>query len=430
MAERSNSDVYKTTDEVQETFLDFFMSKGYTHHPDSGIIPQNDPTLLLINSGMAPMKPFFTGEATPPAEQLTNVQNCIRTGDLDDVGDSHHGTSFNMMGSWQFGGAFSKERATELAYELITNGFGLDPDKLSASVLDDSAEGIPADEESIKAWQRLMPADRIVPLPAADNLWGPAGTSGPCGPCTEVFFDRGPEYADADDVNERLRSGQHIEIWNAGVFMEYLKDEDGTISQLASPSVDGGAGLERFAMVLQGAPSIHEIDRWKPAYDQIFSDVNDVRAARIVTDHLRTSEILLQSGVMPGNRLAPYVLRRLIRRTASVVANSGTDLSSIGEYQDTIQGQLPVVPGTMRSEAETKEALRAELAIFSKVLARADKLLIPFVNRGEISGGDVQQLHSTHGIPADLVRAVCERNGMVFPEEEYEAARQAHAAKS
>jgi alanyl-tRNA synthetase len=424
--------MFKTTDEIHEMYIDFYASRGYTHYPDSGIIPQNDPTLLLINSGMAPLKPFFTGDKIPPSNLLTNVQNCIRMGDIDDIGDSHHGTSFNMMGSWQFGPEFSKERATELAYELITDGFGLKPDLLSASVLSDEAEaqGIPADTESITAWERFLPKERIVALPADDNLWGPAGDSGPCGPCTEVFYDRGAEFAESDDTDQQLRRGQHIEIWNAGVFMEYFKDTAGSVTPLKSRSVDGGAGLERFAMVLQDAPSIHQIDRWLPIYEMAFADTQDVRGARIITDHVRTSEILLQSGITPANKAAAYVLRRLLRRSMSIMAQHDISQERLTDYQEAIQMRLPKILGAVTSRNETKEILELERQAFSKVLVRSTKLLKPLIDRGDVSGADVHTLHATHGIPVDLVREACVKSGVIFPESEYQTAQREHAARS
>ena len=423
---------FRTTDEIQEMYLDFYTSHGYVHHRDSGILPHNDPTLLLINSGMAPMKPFFTGDQTPPSNLLTNVQNCIRTGDIDDIGDSHHGTSFNMMGSWQFGPEFSKERSTELAYELITDRFGLDPARLSASVLnsDAAARGIPADDESITAWQRFLPDERIVALPPEDNFWGPAGDSGPCGPCTEVFYDRGENFAESDDIDQPLRNGQHIEIWNAGVFMQYFMDRDGALTPLNSRSVDGGAGLERFAMVLQDAPSIHEIDRWLPVYDTVLADTQDVRSARIITDHMRTSEIMLQSGIIPANKAAAYILRRLLRRSMSIMAQHDIAQPRLIDYQEAVQECLPKIPDAIRSQSETKEIVSYEQQAFSKVLIRGAKLLKPFIDRGEISGSDVHNLHATHGIPTDMVREACIRSGVIFPESEYLNAQREHAQRS
>lgn len=430
MSERSP--IFKTTEEIQDTYIDFYTSRGYFHYPDSGIIPNDDPTLLLINSGMAPLKPFFTGDQVPPSNLLTNVQNCIRTGDIDDIGDPHHGTSFNMMGSWQFGQEFSKERATELAYELITDGFGLDAGRLSASVLNSEAEsiGIPADTESITAWQRFLPKERIVALPAEDNLWGPAGDTGPCGPCTEVFYDRGEQFAESDEANQPLQKGRHIEIWNAGVFMQYFMDAEGIVTPLGSRSVDGGAGLERFAMVLQDAPSIHEIDRWLPVYEAAFAHTQDVRSARIITDHMRTSEILLQSGIIPANKAAAYILRRLLRRSMSIIAQHDISQERLTDFQEAVQDRLPEIPGAIRTQKETKEILGAEQQAFSKVLIRGTKLLKPFIDRGEISGSDIHKLHATHGIPVDMVREACIRSGVLFPEDEYLSAQREHAQRS
>ena len=423
---------YMSTEEVAGTFQDFYLSKGFHLVKDSGVIPQDDPTLLFINSGMAPLKPYFTGQQQPPHNLLTNIQNCIRTGDIDDIGDSYHGTSFNMMGSWLFGPMFSKERSTELAHELITGGFGLDNTRLFASVLDNSAidRGIPADTESITAWRRFMPEDRVIPLPAVDNLWGPPGDSGPCGPCTEVFYDRGKAYEESNDTKSALQKDRHIEIWNAGVFMEYHMDKDGTVTPLPSKSVDGGAGLERFAMVLQDAPSIHQIDRWLPVYDTIRPDVSDDRSARIIADHLKTSEILAQSGVRPGNKMASYILRRLLRKTMGVMVQEGIDLSRIKDYQSAVQAQLPSIPGAVVSRQDSAAIFSTEEAAFAKVLARSEKLLAPYLERGKISGEAVHTLHATHGVPVDLVREACHRNGLAFPEAEYKAVIPNHTRES
>lgn len=421
-----------STDEIADSFLDFYQSKGFQKIDDSGVIPENDPTLLFINSGMAPLKPYFTGEKQPPHSLLTNIQNCVRTGDIDDIGDSYHGTSFNMMGSWLFGKAFSKERATELAHELITERFGLDQNRLSTSVLDSSAtdRGIPADTESIEAWQRFMPQDRIIRMPAKDNLWGPPGESGPCGPCTEVFYDRGEEYTESYDPDSELQNGRHVEIWNAGVFMEYHMDRDGAITPLPSKSVDGGAGLERFAMVLQDAPSIHQIDRWLPVYDTIRSDVTNDRSARIITDHLKTSEILTQSGIRPGSKMASYVLRRLLRRSMAVMAQEGVDLSRLQEYQTAVQSRLPKIPGAIIGTKESREIFDAEKTTFDKILTRSDKLLTPYIKQGSITGKAVHTMHATYGIPVDLVREICRKNNITFPENDYEESRLSHSRKS
>jgi len=432
MIELSKQPEYMSTEEVADRFLDFYMSNEFHKIKDSGIIPNSDPTLLFVNSGMAPLKPYFTGEKQPPHNRLTNIQNCIRTGDIEDIGDSYHGTSFNMMGSWLFGEEFSKERAVELAHELITDGFGLDESRLFASVLDESASehGIPADTESIEAWQRFIPEDRIVSLPAEDNLWGPPGDSGPCGPCTEVFYDRGEEYKEDHDPKSTLQKGRHVEIWNAGVFMEYHMDKNGTITPLPSKSVDGGAGLERFAMVLQGAPSIHQIDRWLPVYDTIRPDVGDDRSARIIADHLRTSEILTQSGVRPGNKMAAYILRRLLRRSMAIMTLNGVDLSHLNEYQSAIQNQLPDIPESTVSRQESASIFRDEESAFAKVLARSEKLLAPHLKAGRITGETIHNMHATHGVPVDLVREVLRSANIEFPKDEYEKAKQSHTRRS
>src|SRR3989344_1240003 len=303
-----------STEEIKTIFIDYFLVNDHQLIESSGIIPKNDPTLMLINSGMAPMTPYFTGHLKPPPPRLANIQDCIRFTDFGSVGDSHHGTNFRMMGSWSFGDYF-KDRAIEFAFELLTEKFGIPADRLSATVFmaDESLPGVPSDEESARIWEKLLPRDRIIGRPPVDNFWGPAGTSGPCGPCTEVFFDRGEEFAEKE-TDDALIPGRHIEIWNAGVFMQYFKDEQGNFSSLPMKCVDTGAGLERFAMILQGRTSIHEIDQYDQSYRLINQRIGDTAWTRVILDHIKTSILMIREGIVPSNTREGYLLRRALRR--------------------------------------------------------------------------------------------------------------------
>ena len=258
-----------SSEEVVDTFLGFFKARDHRLIPGASLIPSADPTLLFINSGMAPLKPYFLGTEQPPTPDLCNVQRCIRTIDIDEVGDRHHLTFFEMMGSWSIG-HYWKDRAIELAWELLTQGFGFPPERLFATVYEGNPSlGIPPDEESIRFWEAVgMPRDHIVPL-GGGNFWGPAGEYGPCGPCTEVFFDTGEQYGEAyrpgghfDDV------GRYIEIWNAGVFMEYNKQPAG-MSKLDLRSVDTGSGVERIVMALNGFESCYQTDLLRPLVEYV-----------------------------------------------------------------------------------------------------------------------------------------------------------------
>ena len=250
-----------SSDEIREIFLRFFTERQHTRIGSASIIPANDPTLLFINAGMAPLKPYFLGEALPPAPDLCNIQPCVRTIDISDVGDRHHFTFFEMMGSWSIDNYF-KDRAVELAYELLTDGFGFSVDKLYVTVFEGDEElGIAPDDISAAAWERAgVPRDHIVYLGAEDNFWS-AGDTGPCGPCTEVFYDTGPEHGPGYRPGGEFDSaGRYIEIWNAGVFMEYNRLPGGALEPLRFTSVDTGSGLERMSMVLQGCESAYETD--------------------------------------------------------------------------------------------------------------------------------------------------------------------------
>ena len=259
-----------TSRQIREIFLEFFERKGHLRIAGASLLPRNDPTLLYINSGMAPLKPYFTGEATPPHPDLCNVQPCIRTIDIDDVGDRHHLTLFEMLGSWSIN-HYWKPTAIELAFDLLVNGFGFPADRLYASVYGgDPSLNLAPDEISIAAWEQVgLARDHIVIL-GEDNFWGPAGETGPCGPCTEVFFDTGelfgPAYTPGGGFDTKRR---YIEIWNAGVFMEYDRRADGTFGLLPFRSVDTGSGLERMAMVLGGAESVYETDVFHPLIEHI-----------------------------------------------------------------------------------------------------------------------------------------------------------------
>ena len=254
-----------SSDEIRETFLGFFTERQHARIGAASVIPANDPSLLFINAGMAPLKPYFLGEALPPAPDLCNVQPCVRTIDIGDVGDRHHMTFFEMLGSWSIDHYF-KERAVELAFELLTQGFGFGAVDLYVTVFaGDEKLGIEPDEVSAAAWEQVgVPRDHIVYLGAEDNFWS-AGDTGPCGPCTEVFYDTGPQHGPQyRPGGEFDSSGRYIEIWNAGVFMEFNRLPGGTLEPLRFTSVDTGSGLERMAMVLQGRDSAYETDLFAP----------------------------------------------------------------------------------------------------------------------------------------------------------------------
>ena len=410
---------YKTTEEVRQTFLNHFLKHDHQIVKPSGIIPKNDPTLMFINSGMAPLKPYFMGHARPPYSRLTNVQDCIRFVDIESVGDSYHGTSFRMMGSWSFGDYF-KEKAIELAFELITGQFGIPADRLYATVFvaDKSLPGVPSDEDSARIWEQFLPRERIIGCPPVDNFWGPAGTSGPCGPCTEVFFDRGEEFAEkeTDDV---LVPGRHIEIWNAGVFMQYFKDEQGNFSPLPMKCVDTGAGLERFAMILQDRASIHEIDQYESSYQLINQCVGDTVWTRVILDHLKTSILMIREGIVPSNTREGYLLRRALRRAMIGVFLRGVNLTILQEWVESLSGEIDNEDLTRRQKSVITHWIDEERNGFEGLMHRSRKYLDKIVAVKELDAQYAFTLKTAMGMPEDLLEEFCIRHGIPFPKSEF-----------
>ena len=414
-----------TTEEIRHKFMNFFLSHDHKFVEQSGILPVNDPTLLFINSGMAPMKSFFLGKKQPPYHHLTNIQDCIRTVDIDDVGDSYHASSFRMMGSWSFGSYF-KEKAIELAFELITQGFGFPVDRLYATVMrqDKSLPNVPADTESAVIWEHFLPQDRIVWLPPQDNFWGPAGDSGPCGPCTEVFFDRGEEYGKGQEGI--LVKGRHIEIWNAGVFMQYNMNINREIEPLPVKCVDTGAGLERFAMVLQGTTSIHNIDQYANAYSMIKSLITDERWTRIILDHLKTAVLMLREEISPGNQRHEYVLRRLIRRALSGMYLRNVDMKIALQF---IQSLAEVIDNSKLTQSKMPSitnALQIEIEQFQKVLRRAQKHFDIVLGNRQLTVETAFKMKTAHGIPEELIREFCQEHSIEFPDKTFATLMEEH----
>jgi alanyl-tRNA synthetase len=410
-----------SSSEIREIFLRFFEARDHLRIPAASLVPKDDPTLLFINAGMAPMKKYFVGADKPPRPDLCNVQPCIRTIDIEEVGDRHHLTLFEMLGSWSIGNYF-KDRAVELAFELLVEHFGFPAEKLYVSVYEGNPDiGLPPDDVTARAWERVgIARDHIVYL-GEDNFWGPAGDHGPCGPCTEVYFDTGPEYGEAyQPGGEFGESSRYIEIWNAGVFMELDKKPDGRFERLPFTSVDTGSGLERMAMVLGGHPTAYETDLLRPLFDGVTAEVGErapVAERRVITDHLRASAFILAEGVRPGNEGRAYIPRRLIRKVVALsVRNDATQVNFdrlLGELVEQFGGAYP------RLAARRDDILGAfarEVCEFEKVIGRGFERLDSLCGKPgfEISGADAFELFATYGVPIDLVRDfVRERGGRV-----------------
>jgi alanyl-tRNA synthetase len=415
-----------SSDEIRDTFLRFFTEKNHTRIGSASIIPANDPSLLFINAGMAPLKPYFLGEALPPAPDLCNVQPCIRTIDIADVGDRHHLTFFEMLGSWSIDNYF-KDRAVELAFELLTDRFGFPVEKLYVTVYQGNEElGLAPDDVSASAWERVgMPRDHIVYL-GEDNFWS-AGDTGPCGPCTEVFYDTGAEHGEQYQPGGEFDSkSRYIEIWNAGVFMEFNKLADGTFEPLRFTSVDTGSGLERMAMVLQGCESAYETDLFAPivkAVESAFAGTNaGQRNIRIVADHIRASTFILSEGVAPSNEGRGYIPRRLLRKTIAIATQAGLEAFNLGDLANVVIDHMKhAYPQLGKNRDHTLELLAREQHDFGRVVRRGlDQLSALATGPGfRISGEDAFTLFATHGMPVDLIRDFAAEQGGSVEEERF-----------
>jgi len=425
--------------EIREKFLDYFEKNDHLKIKPASIVPENDPTLLFINSGMAPLKNYFLGREVPPSPRLVNFQPCIRTKDIDDVGDRHHLTIFEMMGSWSIGDYY-KERACELAYNLLVKELGFPPERLFFTVYGGNESiGIKPDFESVEAWKKCgVPEDHIVML-GDDNFWGPAGDTGPCGPCTEVFFDCGPEYGPEykpgghfDDVS------RYIEIWNAGVFMELNKNKDGTFKPLPLKSVDTGSGLERLAMVMGGHDSVYDTDLLKPLVDLsrelIKSD--DIATNRMLSDHMRATVMILAEGVLPSNEGQGYIPRRLIRKCVAACISRGVGHPDFSKHVDkTIEILGDNYPQLKSAREAILYNLSQEVDEFVPTVRNGLEMIASELKANKKSnelfpGKIAFELVTTHGLPLEVIKAELNSKKIPFDEKGFEECYEEHRKTS
>ena len=389
------------SDQIRSTFLTFFDRLDHRLVPPGPLVTDDD-NLLFTNAGMVPLKPYFLGRTRPPYPRLMSAQPCVRTVDIDNIGHTtRHATAFEMLGSFAIGDYFKPE-ATAWALELLTDGFGMDRDRLWFSVLH-------GDEETVDLWRGLgVPADRIQRLGPVDNFWS-MGVPGPSGPTTEIFYDRGPRFG--PEGGPEVSSERFLEVWNL-VFMQYergLSDED-ILGDLPGRHIDTGMGLDRMAMVLQGVDTISEIDRVRPLLlrvREVTGRDDEPAGHRLVTDHVRTAAQLVEAGVRPGNDGRGYVVRRLLRRAVLRLHLLGVERPVLGELVPDEVVPDEVVPGEVRSVVEREETA------FRRTLRAGQRLL-----DGELSGGGgvrgetAFKLHDTYGFPIDLTVEVAGEAGV------------------
>jgi alanyl-tRNA synthetase len=413
--------------EIRQTYLSFFEERGHKIVPSASLVPSvHDPSVLLTTAGMQPFKPYFLGREQPPAPRLTDVQKCFRTTDIEEVGNTaRHLTFFEMLGNWSFGDYF-KEESIPWGWELSTQGFGMDPERIWVTVFGgDEDLGLGPDEEAIAVWREVgVPDERIVRLGREDNFWQ-AGPSGPCGPCSELYLDRGPEFG-----GEGERPGddtdRFLEFWNH-VFMTYDLGADGSLSELPMRNIDTGMGLDRMAAILQDAPSVFETDLVRPLIDlaeemsgQSYAEGGAVtRAMRIVADHSRGAAFLIADGVVPSNEDRGYILRRIMRRAIQQGRTLGLEQPWLGRFAErTIEVMGEAYPGLVAERETIARWVGDEEESFGRTLERGTELLERLVVEAKesetswIDAADAFKLHDTFGFPYDLTKELLAERGL------------------
>ena len=414
--------------EIREMFLKFFESKDHLRLPSFSLIPQNDASLLLINSGMAPMKPYFTGEVEPPRKRVCTCQKCIRTGDIENIGKTdRHGTYFEMLGNFSFGDYFKRE-TIPWCWEFLTSPdwLGLEADRLYPSVFAGN-ETTPADDEALEIWSKVVgiAPERIFKFGKEDNFWEHG--SGPCGPCSEVYYDRGPEYGcGKPSCTVGCECDRYIEIWN-NVFSQFDNDGQGHYTELKQKNIDVGAGLERLAIASQNVESLFDVDTVMNITNKVSaitgasygqSHKTDV-SLRVITDHIRSATMMICDGVLPSNEGRGYVLRRLLRRAARHGKLLGVDRPFLFEVCATVIGENECAyPDLREKESYITRVIRMEEESFAKTIDGGMKIFSEMLaghkERGEksFSGSDAFKLYDTYGFPIDLTAEMVEEEGM------------------
>ncbi|MGD9927848.1 MAG: alanine--tRNA ligase [Sphaerochaeta sp.] len=429
-----------TANELRQKYIDFFVSKGHAQISGASLIPENDPTVLFTTAGMHPLVPYIMGSEHPAGTRLTDYQKCIRTGDIEAVGDPHHLTFFEMLGNWSLGDYFKKE-AIAFSYEFLTEVLGIDPSLLSVTVFAGDDE-VPRDEDAASAWEGYgIPRERIYYLGREDNWWGPAGETGPCGPDSEMFIDTG-RPACGPDCRPGCSCGKYFEIWN-DVFMGYKKNSDGTYSEMERKCVDTGMGIERTIAILQGKKSVYETEVFAPIIagieklsgKQYGVDEETDTSVRIVADHIRTSVFILgdQRGVTPSNVGQGYILRRLIRRAVRHAHKLGIEGSFLGELALIVLGLYrKPYPEILENKDFILKELAQEEAKFSETLAKGERefeKMLPNLLKGknrEISGRTAFKLYDTYGYPIELTKELAAEHGFTVDEAGFNAAFEKH----
>lgn len=425
--------------EIREKYLKFFESKGHKIIPSAPLLPENDPTVLFTTAGMHPLVPYLLGEPHSMGVRLTDHQKCIRTGDIEEVGDKSHLTFFEMLGNWSLGDYFKKE-AIEWSFEFLTGKAWLNIplEKLAVTCFEGDSDA-PRDTESAALWKGLgVPENRIGFLPKAKNWWGPAGVTGPCGPDTEMFYWVGASPTPPAGSNPANDEANWLEIWN-DVFMQYFKKEDGSFEPLKQKNVDTGMGLERVTTILQGKKSVYETELFTPLLEKIASlaakpYAENPQAYHIIADHLRSATMMAGDGVRPGNVDQGYVMRRLIRRAIRQGRQIGISqnfthtlakktIHLMGEVYPELKHEEEILKIFEEEEQQFVKTLGAGLREFNKVIER----LTP---GQEIGGIDAFHLYDTYGFPIEITEEIAREHSLKVDKKGFEAAFKKHQETS
>jgi alanyl-tRNA synthetase len=406
-----------TAADLRQKYIDFFKSKGHAHIPSAPVVPENDPTVLFTTAGMHPLVPYLMGQPHPLGKRLVDFQKCVRTDDIEEVGDATHHTFFEMLGNWSLGDYFKKEAIT-WSYEFLSQVLKLDMDRIFVTCFSGDADA-PKDEESARIWESLgIPSNHIFFLGKKDNWWGPAGTTGPCGPDTEMHFDS-TKTPCSSDCKPGDDCGRFCEIWN-DVFMQYNKTSEGKFEKLSSPCVDTGMGLERTTAILNGLTDNYLTDLWQPTIQAIeqLSNINytsQPRPMRIIADHLRAAVFIVADGVTPSNKGQGYILRRLIRRSAIQLRKLNLDpqKSSQEIVATIVKNMSKPYPGFSSTDFRP---IFQEISRFQSTL---DKGLKEFSKLDSISGKLAFDLFQTYGFPLELTAELAKDKNLRFDVDEF-----------
>lgn len=424
--------------DLRSTYIRFFEQLGHRRIPSAPLLPENDPTVLFTTAGMHPLVPFLLGEPHPLGRRLVNFQKCLRTNDIEEVGDTSHLTFFEMLGNWSLGDYF-KEESLSWSYQFLTRELDIDPRRLSVTFFAGD-EGAPRDETSAAIWRRLgIPAERIFYLPRSDNWWGPVGATGPCGPDSEMFYDTG--RPDHPGCRPGCSCGKWFEIWN-NVFMEYERQPDGSDVRLPRPNVDTGMGVERTLVALQGWDDAYRIETLWPLVETVEqlsgrSYDENPRPFRVITDHVRAATFAITDGALPSNVEAGYVVRRLVRRAVRYGRELGIRDAFCASLAETVIDLFKdIYPELEERRAATTAALDGEEGKFKNTLERglkqAQRVIQETQDRGEpsLNGASAFNLFETYGFPLPLTVEIAGEQGLTVDELGFEQAYAAHKEHS